>query len=352
MKCNTDMSIRKKHKEIKRLIEAFEEEASKFHDLSFSIYYVTQKNSNAKDSFHENNHAIVLWQYQGLLGVDKTAEDFATDIESSDLQWGVRGAELSLFGVIEGETVNQFVRMAKRAGSIFNEKESREIQRRIVDEITSNLKNKENGKPIIGTNSNALSIWLNYLLYHLSIDNPSRVNVKRVEPDPYTLSLLALERLLEDSNINKSDRSIKNISDINFKVALSFPGEKRLFVSKVADKLKEKFGENSVFYDYDYQSQLAIPNLDTLLQKVYRNNSELIVVFLCSEYSEKEWCGLEWRAIRDIIKSKEDKRIMFVRFDDASVDGVFSIDGYIDGNKFQPSEVTAFIMERIELNDM
>jgi len=75
----------------------------------------------------------------------------------------------------------------------------------------------------------------------------------------------------------------------------------------------------------------------------------MIVVFLCAEYADKQWCGLEWRAIRDIIKSKENERIMFVRFDDANVEGVFSIDGYIDANKFTPAQVADFIMERLNV---
>ncbi len=345
------MSIRKKHKEIARLIEAFEDEAAKFHDLSFNLHYITQNAPDNNLLFHKNNHGIILWQYQGMLGVDKTPDALASDIEKSDLKWGVRGAALSLFGVIEGESVHRFVRMAKRAGSIFNENESREIQTRIVNEITANLEHIEKGKPVVGVNSNELSIWLNYLLYHLSLDNPSRSKSKTIEPDPYTLSLLALERLLEDSSIQKSDRSINKVSEIKFKVALSFPGEKRLFVSKVVNNLKGTLGENAIFYDYDYQSQLAAPNLDSLLQEIYRNNSDLVVVFLCAQYANKEWCGLEWRAIRDIIKSKEDERIMFIRFDNEDIDGVFSIDGYIDGNKFSPDQVAKFILQRIVIND-
>lgn len=104
-----------------------------------------------------------------------------------------------------------------------------------------------------------------------------------------------------------------------------------------------------MFYDFDYQSQLARPNTDILLQNIYRNNAKLIVVFLSKEYVQKEWCGLEWRAIRDIIKSKEDEQVMFVKFDDAQIDGIFDIDGYIDANIFSPKNVANFIMERIKL---
>ena len=76
----------------------------------------------------------------------------------------------------------------------------------------------------------------------------------------------------------------------------------------------------------------------------------MVVVFLCKEYAEKEWCGLEWRAVRDIIKCKDDDRIMFIRFDSAEIDGLFSIDGYIDASKFSEEEVARFILERIQLS--
>jgi hypothetical protein len=147
--------------------------------------------------------------------------------------------------------------------------------------------------------------------------------------------------------IGKVDRSTNGISGLRFKVAMSFPGEKRRYVSKVADTLRNRLGKDSIFYDLDYQSQLARPNLDTLLQRVYRQQSDLIVVFLCAEYAAKQWCGLEWRAIRDIIKTKDDGRIMFVRFDEDAVDGALSIDGFIDARKHTPKQTAEFVLARL-----
>lgn len=111
--------------------------------------------------------------------------------------------------------------------------------------------------------------------------------------------------------------------------------------------MRDPLGHDSVFYDYDYQAQLARPNLDTFLQKIYRDNSDLIVVFLCAEYAKKEWCGLEWRAVRDIIKSKQDERVMFVRFDGTEIDGMLSIDGYIDARSRNAKQVADFILTRL-----
>lgn len=341
------MSLRKKHNEIARLREAFDAEAQKFHNLRFSIHYVTQDRPVQNKIFDPQNHCIMLWQYYG--NVSPAKDVLLKNLEESNLQWGIRGAALSAFGVLEGEAVNLFVRMAKRAGNLFNDKEASFVKSRVVDELIEKTEKKEDEKPTFAVNDNVLAIWLNYILYHMSLDNPNRSRIARIEPDPFSLSLLALEHLLEDPNIGKIDKSITKIEDIKFRVALSFPGEKRSYVTQVAQSLRSQLGKDSLFYDLDYQSQLARPDLDTLLQKIYRNNSELIVVFLCSEYADKEWSGLEWRAIRDIIKLKENDRIMFVRFDDANVEGVFSIDGYIDATKFNPSEIADFIMERVNL---
>jgi hypothetical protein len=239
--------------------------------------------------------------------------------------------------------------MAKRAASLFSESERQKIRRRVSSEIFKPDEDKES-KPLGVTNDNLLADWLNYLLYFVSEIKSGRVGLNKIEPDPYTLSLLALEGLLENLSIGKSDKSASKIKDIKFKVALSFPSEKRTYVSKVANVLRPTLEEDSVFYDFDYQSQLAIPNLDSLLQKRFRNNSDLVVVFLCAEYAKKEWCGLEWRAVKDIIKGKADERIMFVRFDDAQIDGVFSTDGYIDGKLFKASQVAKFFLERVKLN--
>jgi hypothetical protein len=131
-----------------------------------------------------------------------------------------------------------------------------------------------------------------------------------------------------------------------FKIALSFPGEKRAYVREVVDYLVAEFGHDAIFYDEFYSAELARPNLDTLLQTIYHKNSLLIVACLCAEYDQKEWCGLEWRAIRDLIKKRHDHSIMLIRFDDAEVGGSLSIDGYLDARRFSPPECAGLIAER------
>lgn len=145
---------------------------------------------------------------------------------------------------------------------------------------------------------------------------------------------------------------LEKIQDRRFKVALSFPGVKRAYIGEIVQELKRRLPRGSIFYDRDFTDELAVPNLDTLLQKIYLENSDLVVVFLCSEYEQKQWCGLEWRAIREHIKNRRDQTVMFMRFDDASVQGVFSTDGYVDLRNFNPTEAAGFIANRIRLNEL
>jgi TIR domain len=342
------MPLSSKSAEIQRLIEAFEGEAAKFHDLQFRTIPFRQASRNFDGTFAKPNHAIMLWQYYGAIKEDHDAEEFVANVNDSNLQWGLCGSALTVFGVIEGEACKLFVRMAIRAGSIFDADETRQIRSRVVSEFVEAEKAKdESAKPIGVTNDNPLAIWLNFLLYHLSLTNPGRELARRIEPDLFSLSLMALERLAEGKTIGKVDRSSRSLRDLKFKVAVSFPGERRRYVSRVVDVLRARLSQDSVFYDYDYQAQLARPNLDIALQKVYRDQSELVVVFLCGEYAKKQWCGLEWRAVRDIIKSKGDDRVMLVRFDGATVDGLLSIDGCIDAASRTTKEIADLILTRV-----
>lgn len=148
--------------------------------------------------------------------------------------------------------------------------------------------------------------------------------------------------------VSVSGDQIVNLSSHFFQVALSFPGEVRDYVESTASSLIDELGKNAVFYDNNFKSQLARPSLDVLLQQIYGQRSRLLVVFLCEKYQEKNWCGVEFRAIRNVLFRGEIEKVMYVKMDDGQVDGVFTTDGYIDGRRHSPEELSKFVLERLQ----
>lgn len=139
------------------------------------------------------------------------------------------------------------------------------------------------------------------------------------------------------------------LQDMRFRVALSLAGEQREYVDEVALELTEKLGRDAVFYYPNFEARVARPNADRYLQRIYHDQSDLIVVFLSGHYQAKEWCGgVEWRAIRDLINKRQDDRIMLFRFDNEPVDGLFSFDGTIDCSARPSAEAAEQIIKRLE----
>ena len=157
-------------------------------------------------------------------------------------------------------------------------------------------------------------------------------------------SVAAIDEIIEREN------TLKNSSGKRFLAALSFPGEKRPFIREVANALGSVVGRERILYDEYLTAELARPNLDVYLGALYHDHSELLVPFFCAEYERKEWCGLEWRQMRDILKRKESERIMPFRFDDAPLTGLLSIDGYVSIGKLTPREVAELIIQRIKMD--
>jgi hypothetical protein len=117
-----------------------------------------------------------------------------------------------------------------------------------------------------------------------------------------------------------------------FDIALSFPGEHRPFV-EVAAHRAAVVGRERVLYDKFYEAEFARMGLDVYLPRLYREQSELIVLFLCPEFATKRWCRLEWRHVRQLVASAAASRIMLVSFGwpgDLSKVGILSGDGYVD----------------------
>ena len=138
-----------------------------------------------------------------------------------------------------------------------------------------------------------------------------------------------------------------DIDTHQFDVALSFPGQCREYVEIIAEMTRDKVGHDKCFYDEHYTAQLARPDLDLLLQGIYRDRSKLIVVFLGQDFQNSEWCGIEFRAIREILKTRDPKKVMYLRMDDGPVEGVTVTDGYIDVRQYGPEQIAQFIHQRV-----
>lgn len=84
-----------------------------------------------------------------------------------------------------------------------------------------------------------------------------------------------------------SDEGKSNMGEKRFKIAFSFPGECREIVYKIARGVADIFTEEYILYDWFHRAEFARPNLDIHLQNLYKNESELIVVFICADYNRK-----------------------------------------------------------------
>lgn len=344
------MPAPEKRPELIRLQRAFEAEAATFPDLSLSIWYYSQQAMPTDRIFKRPNHQIMLWQYYGQFdGSDESTRLLFENMQTSNLTMaGLRGSQFSCYALLEGEPTAQFIRMAQRVGSVFSDKECARIKTQAINDFTSNLPPSTTGKPISCSNDNRLAVWLNYVLHHLGRTHPRYIMEVKIGIDPYAASLSAIDAMLAKTKTKAVSSAAFDAQ--RFQVALSFPGECRPFVLTVAEHLKRVLGHEAVFYDNDYVAELARPNLDLLLQRVYHDNSDLIVVFLSGDYVAKEWCGLEWRAVRDIIKRRRDAAVMLLRLDDAPVPGLFGIDGYIDISAWSPTQTAEAIMKRLGSN--
>jgi len=299
-------------------------------------------------TFKKPSHVIMLWQYYGIVSGSNQMAEFLANVQESDIAViGVRGSEFSCYAALEGPETDHFIRIAKRAGSVFSDKERHIIETQCYGDLESNQPPELHGKHIFIGNDNPLAVWLNHVLHHLGKTHPRYLPEVKIALDPFTASLSAIDGLLESGIVDAATKQSRGIDELHFRVSLSFPGERRSYVEQVADLLRTELGNDTVFYDNYYQPELARPNLDILLQRIYSEKSDLVVVFLCADYAQKQWCGLEWRAIRDLIKQKEDSKIMILRFDHEAVQGLFGIDGYLDIDNMPPIDLAKAILRRL-----
>jgi len=141
------------------------------------------------------------------------------------------------------------------------------------------------------------------------------------------------------------------MSDKRFRIALSFAGEKRGFVSQIAEILAEHFGKDAILYDRFHQAEFCRSDLAFYLRDLYEKDSDLVVAVFCQDYENKDWCGLEWNAIYGLIKARNFDEVMLTRFGGVEGRGLGGVAGYVDLDDMTPEQTADLILERLAVND-
>jgi len=133
--------------------------------------------------------------------------------------------------------------------------------------------------------------------------------------------------------------------DKEFDVCLSFAGEDRVFVRKVADRLKN-CGVR-VFFDEYEEIGLWGKDLYEHLNDVYKNSARYCVIFASRHYAEKVWANHERRSAQERALIENREYILPARLDKTPIPGLRDTIGYVDLKKGTPASFADKIRAKI-----
>jgi len=155
-----------------------------------------------------------------------------------------------------------------------------------------------------------------------------------------------------------SGRSVYSVIDINepdnepeardvYEIVLSFAGEDRDYVEKVAAFLKDN--DVRCFYDKYEEVTLWGKDLADHLDKVYRS-ARFCVMFISAHYASKVWTSHERRSALARAIEEKGEYILPARFDGTEVPGIRHTLGYVDLRTKAPEELGAMILQKLGRN--
>jgi hypothetical protein len=132
---------------------------------------------------------------------------------------------------------------------------------------------------------------------------------------------------------------------VRYEVVLSFAGEQREYVERVAAGLKNS--GVSVFYDKYEEPTLWGKELTEHLQAVYGGGARFCVIFISKEYADKIWPTHERRTAFEKALADKQEYILPARFDDTKIPGLRSTIGYVDLRGKEPADIVLLILEKL-----
>lgn len=133
-----------------------------------------------------------------------------------------------------------------------------------------------------------------------------------------------------------------------YDVTLSFAGEDRDYVEKLADKLKER--GIKVFYDKYETGNLWGKDLYQHLNDIYKNKAEYCIIFISKYYREKLWTKHELKSAQSRVFNENKEYILPIILDNTKIgeiEGLNDTIGYIEACKLSHIEIVNFIEDKL-----
>jgi len=138
---------------------------------------------------------------------------------------------------------------------------------------------------------------------------------------------------------------MKKKNSYEYDVALSFAGEDRAYVEKVADNLNSR--GIKVFYDLFEEANLWGKNLYEYLSEIYQNKARYTILFISNFYNQKLWTNHE-RASMQVRAFQESREyILPARFDDTEIPGILTTIGYVDLQNKTPEDLALLVEKKL-----
>jgi hypothetical protein len=150
---------------------------------------------------------------------------------------------------------------------------------------------------------------------------------------------------VQDKQAKQSKQANQTEQTEKFDVALSFAGEQRPYVERVARVLKSR----GVRYYYDDDERVTMwgKDLSEHLADVFENRADYVVMFISKEYAEKMWPIHERRSAQARAIKERREYMLPARFDDTELPGLRHTVSYINLNDIEPEKFAEMILKKI-----
>ena len=131
-----------------------------------------------------------------------------------------------------------------------------------------------------------------------------------------------------------------------YDVALSFAGEDREVVDKIAKELKSN--DISVFYDEFQKANLWGKKLSHYFKEMYGTKTRFVIVFISEHYASKDWTDFEFSIARQEAKTRKREFILPIRIDNTNIVGLHNDVCHLNLNEETVESIVETISDKLK----